>query len=482
MSDIKNKTINGLKWSAIERIATQAIQLVVMLLLGRMLGPKAFGLIGMVAVFIAISQTFVDGGFTNALIRKVDRNEADYATTFYSNTGVSLLCYIALFTGSPYIADFYNQPELCNILRILGLGVIFNVFAIVQRAKLNAEMDFKTLAKASFFSISISAMIAIIFSYLEYGVWSLVIQSLSFTILNVIFLNIYNPWWPKCSFSISSFRELFGFGSKILLSSFIDNIYYNIYQIIIGKLFSVDQLGWFSQAKNLASMPAMTLTVIIQRVTYPMMSNIQDDREALSQSYLLTLRFAAAVIFPLILGLGIIAKPLILLLLGSDWTESAKMMTLICIGFMVYPINSINANLLQVKGRSDLFLRIEIFKKILTTIILLISIPFGIIGICIGIIIDNYCSLFINTYYSERFSGISNRQQFKSISVIWILSVIASLTSSLWYIYLDNIISQLFLIVITAVLLYLSLIRIFQKDLFDYAVNVFFKKNNSKSI
>lgn len=476
MSDLKNKTTNGLKWSAVERIATQAIQLIVMLLLGRMLGPKAFGLIGMVAIFIAISQTFVDGGFTNALIRKIDRSEADYATTFYSNIGVSLLCYISLFISAPYIADFYNQPELCNILRILGLGVIFNAFAIVQRARLNAEMDFKTLAKASFFSIFISAVIAIVCAYLEFGVWSLVIQSLSFIILNVVFLNIYNPWWPKCGFSISSFRELFGFGSKILLSSFIDNIYYNIYQIIIGKLFSVNQLGWFSQAKNLASMPAMTLTVIIQRVTYPMMSSIQNDQEALGKSYLLTLRFAAAVIFPLILGLGIVAKPLILLVLGSDWIEAANMMTLICIGFMVYPINLINATLLQVKGRSDLFLRIEIFKKILTTIILLISVPFGIIGICVGIVVDCYCALFINTFYSERFSGISNRQQFKAISGIWVLSVIATLTASLWYIYVDSIILQLVFIIITATILYIPLIRIFQKDLFDYTVNILFKK------
>ncbi|GAK22969.1 lipopolysaccharide biosynthesis protein WzxC [Vibrio sp. JCM 19052] len=364
MSELKKKTTDGLKWSAIERIATQTIQLIVMLILGRILGPEAFGLVGMLAIFIAISQTFVDSGFSSALIRKEDRSEVDYATTFYFNIVVSLSCYLLLFICAPYIADFYQQTELINLTRVLGFVILANAFTVVQRTRLTVAMDFKTQAKASLLSVSCSAVIALTLAYYDFGFWALVGQTLSFAIFNAIMLNIFEPWLPKCGFSRVSFNALFGFGSKLLASGLIDTIYNNIYHIIIGKLFNATQLGIFSQAKNLTSMPAMTLTAIIQRVTYPMMSHIKGDQKALDKSYLLTLRLAAVVIFPIIIGLGLVAKPLLTILLGQQWEPAAELMTILCISYMLYPIHAINLNLLQVKGRSDLFLKLEIIKKL----------------------------------------------------------------------------------------------------------------------
>lgn len=478
MSNLKQKTTNGLKWSAIERIATQAIQLIVMLILGRMLGPEAFGLVGMLAIFIAISQTFVDSGFSSALIRKQDRSEADYATTFYFNIVVSLSCYILLFICAPYIADFYHQPELVNLTRILSLVILVNVFAVVQRTRLTVAMDFKTQAKASLLSVSCSTIIALSLAYCDFGVWALVGQTLSFAIINVILINIFDPWLPKCDFSKSSFKELFGFGSKLLASGLLDAIYNNIYQIIIGKLFNAGQLGLFSQAKNLSSIPSMTLTGIIQRVTYPMMSHIQNDQQALDKAYLLTLRLAAVVIFPIIIGLGLVAKPLLTVLLGQQWQSAAELMTILCIGYMLYPIHAINLNLLQVKGRSDLFLKLEIIKKVITTIVLVITVPLGIKAICIGMVIQSYLALFINTYYTGKLSSLTILKQLKALIFIWLLTLGCAAITSLWYLIIDNDIVQLGLIIISALSLYFIVIKYLQSDLFDYMTNTIFRKSN----
>ncbi|MUK67952.1 lipopolysaccharide biosynthesis protein [Aliivibrio fischeri] len=476
MPELTQKTTNGLKWSAVERIATQVIQLVVMLILGRMLGPEAFGLVGMLAIFIAISQTFVDSGFSSALIRKQDRRDIDYTTTFYFNIVISFSCYILLFICAPYIADFYHQPELINLTRTLGIVILANAFSIVQRTRLTIAMDFKTQAKASLLSVSCSTTIALFMAYSGFGVWSLVGQTLSFAIINALFLNILEPWFPKGGFSKKSFKELFGFGSKILVSGLLDTIYNNIYQIIIGKLFNAEQLGLFTQAKNLSSMPAMTLTGIIQRVTYPMMSHIQNDLQALDKSYLLTLRLSAVVIFPIIIGLGLVSKPLLNILLGKEWQSAAELMSLLCIGYMLYPIHAINLNLLQVKGRSDLFLKLEIIKKIITTIVLIITVPLGIKAICIGMVIQSYLALFINTYYTGKLSSLTMFKQFKSLIYIWLITLICASIASLWYLIISDNTIQLILILISAFFLYLISIKYLQSDLFGYFINMMFRK------
>ena len=252
-------TVNSLKWSAIERLATQIIQLIVMLYLARLLGPEAFGLVGMLAIFIAISQVFVDSGFSSALIRHTERTEEDFSTAFYFNIAVSGFCYGVLFFVAPYVAMFYEQSELISLLRVLGVTVIINSFAIVQRAKLTIDMDFKTQAKASLLSVFVSCVAGIWLANTGYGVWALVGQTLSNVVCNVVLLNIYLKWRPTSGFSKSSFDYLFGFGSKLLAAGLLDTVFKNIYQIIIGKQFSANQVGLFSQANQLASVPAIHL-------------------------------------------------------------------------------------------------------------------------------------------------------------------------------------------------------------------------------
>lgn len=476
--NLKQKTTSSLKWSAIERLATQLVQLIVMLVLARILGPHAFGLIGMLAVFIAVSQVFVDSGLSSALIRKLDRSELDYSTAFYFNIGIALVCYTLLYFCAPYIASFYNQPELTSLTRILALVVIINSFGIIQRTKLSIKMDFKTQAKASLIAVTISSLVAFYLAYYNFGVWSLVAQTLVYAAFNVIFLNIFHRWLPRLNFSLESFGHLFGFGSKLMLSALIDSIYQNIYQIVIGKKFNVLDVGYFTQANQLIKTPATTMTAIIQRVTYPMLSSIQNDENRLNAAYLLTLRLSAVVIFPILFGLGTIADPLIPELLGIEWKPAALLASILAMGFLLYPIHAINLNYLQVKGRSDLFLKLEVIKKVIITIILIITIPYGINAICIGIVIQSYIALFINTYYNGKIGNLSGIIQLKALLPIWLIAIAAC--SIAWLITHLVTLSTWLSIIMTitiAIAIYIISIRLLQKDLYQYLIlNILPKK------
>lgn len=474
-------TANGLKWSAIERLATQAIQLIVMLYLARLLGPEAFGLVGMLAVFIAISQTFVDSGFSSALIRHTERTEEDFSTTFYFNIAVGFLCYSILFVAAPYVATFFDQIELISLLRVLGLTVIVNSFAIVQRAKLTIDMDFKTQAKASLISVFVSCGVGIYLANMNYGVWALVGQTVTSAVCNVLLLNIYLRWLPTTGFSKNSFDYLFGFGSKLLAAGLLDTVFKNIYQIIIGKYFSVAQVGLFTQANQLASVPAMTLTGVIQRVTYPMLSNIQNDVEKFEEAYLLTLRMAAVVVFPLMVGLGITAIPFITITLGEEWLASAELLTILTFGLMLYPIHAINLNLLNVKGRSDIFLKLEVIKKTLIVFILCITVPLGIKAICIGVVINSYITLIINSYYTGQFSRLKIGKQFFVIFPIWIAALTCALIAHFIAVYVGSVYSEnvyihLLINLVVMPLLYIKVVRVTQEDLYTQISNTIFRK------
>lgn len=426
MSDFATKAKKGLQWSAFERFITQGIQLAISLYLARLLGPTAFGLVAMLAVFIAIANVFVDSGFTSALIRKKDRTESDLVTAFYYNIAMAGLCYFALYVSAPFVAGFYQRPELQPLLRVLGLTVLINSFTLIPRVKLNVAMDFKTQAKISILSVMISGPVAIILATNDYGIWALVAQTLLSASCATLLLNLFSPWFPRGDITKSSFSYLFGYGSKLLLSGLLDVIYNNLYQIIIGKKFSPAMVGQFSQANQLASVPTTTLTGIIQRVTFPLFSQLQDDPDRMANAYRKTLKLSALVIFPLIVGLGLIAKPLLTSLLGEQWQKAAQLLTVLCWGYMLYPIHSINLNLLQVTGRSDLFLKLEVIKKSVGMTVLLLSIPYGVLAMCIGFTCTSYLALLLNTYYTAKLTHLSQWQQCKDLLPIWLAVVVAA--------------------------------------------------------
>lgn len=426
MTDLASKTKKGLQWSALERFLTQGIQLAITLYLARLLGPTAFGLVGMVAVFIAIANVFVDSGFTSALIRKTDRTESDLVTAFYYNIAMAGLCYLALYISAPFVADFYQQVELQTLLRVLGLAVLINAFTLIPRVNLNVAMDFKTQAKISVLSVLISGPTAIILAINGYGVWALVTQTLLNASCATLLFNIFAPWLPRGRITKHAFNYLFGYGSKLLLSGLLDVIYNNLYQIIIGKKFSPAVVGQFTQANQLASVPVSTLTGIIQRVTFPLFSQLQDDPDRMANAYRQTLKLSALVIFPLIVALGLIAKPLLTNLLGEQWQGAAALLSVLCLGYMLYPIHSINLNLLQVTGRSDLFLKLEVMKKVIGVTVLLLSIPYGVLAMCLGFTLTSYLALLLNTYYTAKLTYLSQWQQCKDILPIWLAVIFAA--------------------------------------------------------
>lgn len=420
---LKDKTVKGVAWSAAERFSVQGVQFLVMLVIARILAPKDFGLVGMLAIFIAVAQSLIDSGFSQALIRKQNRTEVDNSTVFYFNIVASAFIYLILFGIAPWVSDFYNEPQLTDLMRILCLLVVINSFAVVQRAVYTAVLNFKVQAKATFIAAVISGVVGIGMALNGFGVWSLVGQQISSAIVNVILLWWYSSWRPKWLYSWKSFRELFAFGSNLLISGLLDTIYNNVYQIVIGKIFTATSLGYYTQANQLSSFPSANIHGIIGRVTYPVLSSIQNDDERLAANYRKILRISAFIVFPLMCGLAGVAYPVINVLLGSKWDFSATLLIPLCFSMMWYPVHAINLNLLKVKGRSDLFLRLEIIKKILGVVMLIITIPFGLLTMCYGTIVNSLIALVINTYYTGKLINVGFLTQMRDLSGTLLLSL-----------------------------------------------------------
>ena len=399
---LKSKTLKGTIWSSIERFSVQGIQFVVMIIMARILTPEDYGLVADLVIFIAISQSLIDSGFSQALIRKQDRSEVDNSTVFYFNIAVGFGLYGLLFVLAPVIANFYKEPILIPMTRLISLSIVINSFVVVQRALLTIKLDFKTQAKASLLAAISAGIVGITMSYTGFGVWAIVWYQLTNLTVNVSVLWILSHWRPSLSYSWASFRELFSFGSKLALSGIIDTLYRNIYLIVIGKVFKAADLGFYTRAHQFAEFPSSNISGIIQRVTYPVLCTIQDDDNRLRDVYRRFLRLSAFIVFPLMIGLSAVAHPFIILVLKEKWEFSAVLLQIICLVMMWYPIHSINLNLLQVKGRSDLFLKLEIYKKIIGVLILAIMVPFGLIAMCWGSLINSIIALIINTYYTGK--------------------------------------------------------------------------------
>ena len=399
---LKKETKKGVMWSAVQRFSTQGIQFLTTLIMARMLTPTEYGTIGMLSIFLAISSVFIDSGFVNALTRKHDRTHADICTVFFFNITISVFFYWILFFTAPFIAAFYNMPELILVLRIVGLSLILNSFSAVQATLLTINLDFKVQARVTIIALIISSIVGIIMAYQGCSYWALVAQTLISCSISAILYWYYSKWRPTLLFSIQSFKELFGFGWKLLVSSLIDSTYGNLYSMVIGKVFSASALGNYSRAESYANFPSISLTGIMQRVTYPVLCRLQTDEQELTSTYRSFIKISAFVIFPLMMMLSALAYPFIILLIGKQWEISAAMLQILCFSLMWYPIQAINLSLLLVKGRSDLSLRLEIIKKIIGVVILCITIPMGIIALCYSRIVMSVLSLFVNTYYTGK--------------------------------------------------------------------------------
>ena len=423
--DIKKDTLKGVKWTAIEKIALQGIQFVIGLILARLLSPSDFGLVGMLAIFISVSQTFVDGGFSNALIRKIDRTDIDCSTAFYFNIVIGIVCYGLLYVASPWVADFFNTPILSDLLKVLSLSIFINSLAVVQVAKLTVDINFKAQARATVFSVVLSGCIGIGMAYHGYGVWSLAWQTVFGALFKCIILWFQTKWKPKAVFSMVSFRNLFSYGSKLLASNLIGTVYANMTTIAIGKFYTSKDLGYYSRGQQFAHLPSTAIIDTIGRVTFPILAKIQNDDARLVSVYRKYIKVTSLPILFFLTLLAAVAKPLILVLLTEKWLDATLFLQIFCFAFMTEHISKLNLNLLQVKGRSDLYLRLEIIKKIIAFVILMCSIPLGVVVICLSKVLNGHVTLFINTYYTGKLFGLGYLKQFSDFMKYMLMSLLA---------------------------------------------------------
>lgn len=413
---LKNKTIKGASWSFIDSIAGQGITFIVGLVLARILSPDEYGLIGIILIFVSIFNSIVDSGFSNALIRKKDANDIDYSTVFITNLVISIVLFGVLYISSPVISKFFSLPQLIPLLRVMGSILIINSFAIIQRTIFTKKVDFKTQTKVSLISSISSGIVGIGMASYGYGVWSLVGQQISRQFLNSLFLWIYSDWYPKIKFSIQSFKELFRFGWKLLVSGLIDTIWREINQVIIGKYYTPSDLGQYSRAQQFASIFSSNLTAVVQRVSYPVLSSVQDDNERLKGGYKRIIKVTMLMTFVLMLGLAAVAKSLVLVLIGTQWLPCVPFLQFICLQMMLYPLHSLNLNMLQVQGRSDLFLKLEIIKKIISIGPLILGVYVNIYWMLAGGVITGFISYYLNAYYSGPLLNYSIKEQIKDIT------------------------------------------------------------------
>lgn len=424
--NLRGKTLRGVGWSFIDNMANQGITFLVGLILARLLTPQEYGLIGIILIFIAIFNAIVNSGFSNALIRKKDAKDIDYNTIFIVNMVLSTFMFGICYLCAPAIATFFNEPELTPLTRVMGSIVIINAFAIIQRTILVKNIDFKTQTKVSFTSSIISGIVGISMAFYGMGVWSLVGQQLSRQFLNSSLLWIWNKWRPRLEFSTQSFKELWGFGSKLLASSLIDTIWNDIYQIVIGKFYTAGALGQFTRAKQFSIIFSSNLTAIIQRVSYPVLSSIQDDRERLLSGYRKIIKITMYATFICMFMLAAISRPMIEVLIGTQWGEAAKMLPILCFSMSLYPLHAINLNMLQVQGRSDLFLRLEIIKKCIAVVPLCLGIFIGIYWMLWGSLLGGLFAFYINSYYSGKYLNYSSNAQIMDILPSLLLSAICA--------------------------------------------------------
>ena len=477
---LTSKTVKSVFWSAIERFSVQIVQFAITIILARLVSPSEYGLIAMLAIFIAIAQSFVDSGFTSALVQKKNRTETDFSTVFYFNIVISLITYLLLFLSAPYIAMYYREPLLELVSKWLGLSLIIQSLSMVQVAKLTVLLDFKTQAKASLTAVVISGVLGVYLAYSGYGVWALVVQSLSNNLLNTIFLWMLSKWIPKLIFSFSSLKTLFSFGSKLLLSGLLHTIYINLYSLVIGRRYSATDVGYFNQASTSARFPSVSLMAIISRALYPIQCENQDRDEMLASSFTQYLRMCSYIIFPVMICMAVLAKPIILVMLTEKWLPMSDVLTILCFGYMWIPIMVLNNQIIQVKGRSDYFLKAETIKKIIGLVIFFITVQFGLIIISIGLLVYNIFDMVIIIYYSKKVMNTGYYKQLKSVFPIFSIAVITGGVVHCSLLIFANVYMQLFLGGLIGVVVYLTLGYLLKVKEFNFLLSKFVSLTRNK--
>jgi O-antigen/teichoic acid export membrane protein len=431
---LRKKTIKGVLWNSFEMFGGKIIQIVITIILARMLTPEDFGIIGLLVIFTELSKVILDSGFSQALIRKQDADQADFTSVFYFNIFIGTVVYILLYFLSPLISNFYNYPELTNISRAVFFTIFINSFGIVQNAKIIKEVNFKILANRTILANLLAGILAVYLAFKGFGVWALILQMVVASLLRVLLLWTFSKWLPSISFSLNPILRLFAFSRNLMVAGIFDVIASNIQTLLIGKFYTKADLGFYTQGKQLSVIPSQTLTTIVRNVTYPTLSVIHDKTVQLKNAYRKVIRIAVFVVFPLMSGLMVIGDKLIPFLLGDVWKPAIPYFMLLCITGAIFPLYSVNQNVFLIRGNSKLHLQISLLLRTLTFASILITIWYSVLILVIGQVVATVIGTLIVMYYSGREICYKLTEQFEDISgTIFISAVLFSLLYYLSY-------------------------------------------------
>lgn len=460
MGELEKKAKKGLLWSSIDKFSTLIIQFSVGIVLARILVPEDFGLIGMIAILLAVSQCLVNSGFYTALVQKKDITDDDYSTILFFNIIVALALYVILFLVSEYVSKFYDEPLLIDLIKVVAINIIILSTTVVHRAMLTRKIDFKNQAITHISASIFGGVVGIYAALNDYGVWALVYQYLSRSLLTAILFWSLNRWMPLLIFSKKSFNSLFSFGSKLMISELLKVFFRNLYIIIIGKIYKAEELGFFTRADLFKQVPGALVGNILQSVTFPLMVKVIDDDIKVKNILKRSTRLSGFILLPIILWLVFFSKPLILVLLTEKWLPTVLLLQILSFDILFQPIQYINLNYLNAKGRSDLFLKLEMIKNVLTVLVILITYKFGLLYMTIGYVVASFISFFINSYYTGKFIGYNALKQLKDLLPYALGSLLAILPSFALCFYITSELTQLMLGTILSVMCYLGISKI----------------------
>lgn len=465
--DLKQKTISSMIWNAIQRFGTMAISFVGNMVLARILSPDDFGCIGMLAIFISLAETFIDGGFGSALIQKKNPTQEDYSTIFFWNLFVAVFLFIGLFFASPLVARFYHMPILADILKATSLILVINSFAVIQTNILTKNLEFKLIAKINLIAMCVGVAVGICLAYKGWGVWSLVVKNLLAAFVSSVMLWLLTSWRPSFIFSWKSFKSLFSFGSLLLISRLMNSLFENIQGLVIGRYYTAKDLGYYSQAKKIDQIPSSSISQIVTRVTFPVFSSISDDKTALRNAVKKNILCTSYLFFPLQILLILISRELVILLLTDKWVDSIPLFRIMCIYSMFISLNSINSNIYIAMGNSKLYFWVQLIKKTIGVTLLVLGISFGVIGVTWSLAVSGIIWWIISSSVNSRTISYGFIEQLKDVFPFLVLSIVIGvpLYYATSFINLPNLVSLLFTSFVFA-FLYILISKLLKMDPF----------------
>lgn len=482
LNDVKTRTISGLIWQYAEKCGAEVIQFVVSIIIARILSPSDYGLIGLITVFISVAGVFVSSGLGQALVQRKEIDNKDYSTVFFYSLAFSVLIYGILFFIAPYIAKFYSSPTLIQIVRVLGLTVIVGSINGVQRSYVQKTMQFRRFFVSTLWGKGISAIIGISLAYAGYGVWALVGQQLSMTITDTVVLWITVKWRPQLTFSVKRMKEMFSFGWKLLCSSLIDTVYSNIYSLVIGKTYSTSDLGFYNRGKQFPMLIINNINSSIQSVLFPVLSEAQEENERLKSMVRRSIVTSTFLIFPAMAGLAAIAEPLTVTLLTEKWLPAVPFIQFCCFSYAFWPIHTANLQAINAVGRSDITLKLEVIKKVIGIVVLVLTVPHGLMVMMIARCGVAIISTFINAYPNKKLLGYSYLEQIKDIAPSFAISIVMMGVILLLTLLPISPILQMIIQVILGIAIYFGLAKLFKLECLEYVLNTikgFIKKKGN---